>query len=148
MTVLVRWFLHQSVVPCYSILPKHENESENPSPRSFTFHVFAQLSLFVAVLQGVCCSYLTSYGKYALFSFLKGREKDQTGIKLISKLPTESGVSCYIEPTSLHADLPFATFSCFRLHHPQTQQKSAILASSKVGQKMGGTISHVAVPKL
>jgi len=35
---------------------------------------------------------MTSSCKYALFSFLKGREKDQTGKKqLTSKLLTESG---------------------------------------------------------
>jgi len=28
MTVLVRYFLHQSVIPCCSILPKYEKESE------------------------------------------------------------------------------------------------------------------------
>jgi hypothetical protein len=69
-TELVR----KPLLPCCSVLPKYENESENPSPRSlFTFHGFAQLSLLVAVCQGVCCSSLTSSCKYALFSFLKWR---------------------------------------------------------------------------
>jgi len=73
-TVLVRCFLRQSVVPCCSILPKYEKESENPSPRSsLTFHVFAQLSRLVAVRQGVCCFYLNFCRKYTLFSFLKWR---------------------------------------------------------------------------
>ena len=74
MRVLVRCFLRQSVVPCCSVLPKYEEESENPSPRSLlTFHGFAQLSHLVAVTQGVCCFNLTSFCKYALFSFLKWR---------------------------------------------------------------------------
>ena len=43
MTVLVSCFT--PVLPYYSILPKYEKESENPSPCSLlTFHVFAQLS--------------------------------------------------------------------------------------------------------
>ena len=71
-TVLVRCFLRQSVVPCCSILPKYEKESENTSPRSsLTFRVFTQLSHLVAVRQGLCCFYLNSCCKYALFSFLK-----------------------------------------------------------------------------
>ena len=73
-TLLVRCFLRQSVIPYCSILPKYEKESENPSPRSsLTFHVFAQLSHLVAMRQGVCCFYLDSCCKYALFSFLKWR---------------------------------------------------------------------------
>jgi hypothetical protein len=80
MTMLVRCVLRQSVVPCCSTVPKCKNESENPSPRSlFTFQVFALLSHLVAMRQGVCCFYLTSSWKYALFSFSKWREKDQTG---------------------------------------------------------------------
>ena len=47
---------------------------------------------------------------------------------------------------------PLPPSLCFRLQHPQTQQKSTILTSSKVSQKkvsfMGGIISHVAVTKL
>jgi hypothetical protein len=44
----------------------------------FNLPVFTQLSHPVAVCQGACCSSLTSSCKYALFSFLKGREEDQT----------------------------------------------------------------------
>ena len=41
MIVLARCFLRLSVIPCCSILPKYEKESENSSPRSsLTFHVF------------------------------------------------------------------------------------------------------------
>jgi hypothetical protein len=41
MTILVRCFLRQPLVPCYSILPKYEKKSENPSSRFLlTFHVF------------------------------------------------------------------------------------------------------------
>jgi hypothetical protein len=83
------------------------------------------------------------------------REKDQTGKKLTNNLLIEKGVSCYTGstiPTLRVPTCPLVAFSCFRLHHPQTQQKSAILTSSKLSQKevsfMGGTISHVAVNKL
>jgi hypothetical protein len=48
-TVLVRCFLRQPLVPCCSILPKYEKESENPSPRSLLTYVFAQLSYLVAL---------------------------------------------------------------------------------------------------
>jgi len=94
LAVLVRCFWRQSVVPCCSILPKHEEETENPSARSLlTCHVFAQLSYFVAVRQGMCWFYLTSYCEYALFSFFKLRQKDQNGKKKLAiKLPTERGI--------------------------------------------------------
>jgi hypothetical protein len=56
-------------------LPKYKKESENPLPCSLlTFHGFAQLSHLAAVRQGMCCFYVTSACKYALFSFLKGEE--------------------------------------------------------------------------
>jgi hypothetical protein len=81
MTVLVRCFLPQPLVHCCRTLPKNKNESENPSPRSvLTF----RLSHLMAVRQGVCCSCLTSSCKYALFSFLERRGKDQTGKTLTS----------------------------------------------------------------
>ena len=71
-TGLVRCFLRQPLVPCWSVLPQFENKTENPSPPSlFTFHVFAQLSHLIEV----CCSYVTSSCKYTLFSFLKGVRK-------------------------------------------------------------------------
>jgi len=92
MTVLVRCFLPQPLVPCCRTLPKkeNENESENPSPRSvLTF----ELSNFVAVRQGVICSYLTFSCKYALFSFLKRRGRDQTGKKLTNQLLIDSGTN-------------------------------------------------------
>lgn len=94
MTVLVRCFLRQTVVPCCSVLPKYEKISENPSPHALlTFHVFTHLSHLVAVRRGVCCCYLTSSCKYTLFGFLKGREKYWTVKKLNNYLPTSSGVS-------------------------------------------------------
>jgi hypothetical protein len=69
-TVFVMCSLHQPLVPCCSTSPKYKKESENPSPCSFlTYHSFAQLSHLVAVRQGMCCFYLTSACKYALFSF-------------------------------------------------------------------------------
>jgi len=73
-------------------IAKIRKESNNPSPRFLlTFHLFAQLSHLVAMRQGVCCYYLTSSFKYALFSFLKMREKDQTGKKLTNNLLIEKG---------------------------------------------------------
>ena len=115
-----------------------------------------RLSHLIAVRQGVCYSYLTSSCDYALFSFLKRRGKDQTDKKLTSQLLIDSWASLHTEltsPTLRVPTCPFATFSCFRLyHHPQTQQKSTVLTSSKVSQQevplMGGTISHIAVTKI
>jgi hypothetical protein len=64
-------------------IAKIRKEYDNHSPRSLlTFRVFAQLSHLVAMRQGVCCYYLTTSLKYALFSFLKMRQKDQTGKKI------------------------------------------------------------------
>jgi len=77
-------------------------------------------------------------------------ERDQTDKKLTNNLPPANGVSWHSKPTSptlLVPACPLATFSCFKLHYPHTQQKSAIVTSSKVSQ-MGGTISHVAIIKL
>jgi len=93
-TVFVRCFLRQPVVPCCSVLPKYEMVAENPSPRSLlTFHIVAQLSHLVAGRQAVCCCCLTSSCKYALFSFLKGKEKCLTVKRLNNKLSTQSAVS-------------------------------------------------------
>jgi hypothetical protein len=75
-------------------MAKIRKESDNPSLRSLlTFHVFATLSRLVAMRQGVCCYYPTSSFNYASFSFLKMREKDQTGKKLTNNLLIERGVS-------------------------------------------------------
>jgi hypothetical protein len=74
MTVLVRCFLHQSPIPCCSILQKYEKESENPLLlSSLTFYCFAQLTHLTAAHQDVCCFCLTVFCKYTLFSFLKWR---------------------------------------------------------------------------
>jgi len=71
---LVRCFLHQSAIPCYSILPKYEKESENPSLHSsLTFYCFAHLSHLIAVRQDVRRFYLTTFCKYTLLSVLKWR---------------------------------------------------------------------------
>ena len=44
--------LPHPALPFCSILPKYEKKSEDPSPLSFlTFHVFAELSQLVQVLQ-------------------------------------------------------------------------------------------------
>jgi hypothetical protein len=152
-TVIARCLLHHPLVPFCIILPKYEKESGNPSPCSLlTSHVFAQHLQLVAVRQGVCCCYLTSSCKYALFGFLKRRLKDQTGKKLTNKLLTEGGASWHLEPTSPTLRVPtfpLATFLCFRLHHPQTQRKPTIISSSNVSQKKVpltcGTISRVAI---
>ena len=117
MTEFVSCCLRQPHVPCCSVLPKYENESENSSPRSLlTFHVFAKLSRLIEVRQDVCCSYLNSSYQHTLFSFLKWREKDHNGKKLTRKLLTESGSSWRLEPTSPTPRTPtchIATFSCF-----------------------------------
>jgi hypothetical protein len=83
------------------------------------------------------------------------REKDQTGKKLTNNLLIERGVSWHTVPTNPTFCVPTCprfTFSCFRLHHSQTHQKSTILTSSSDSQKeasfMGGTMSQVAVTKL
>jgi hypothetical protein len=60
-TVLVTSLLSQSVVPCCSILPEYEKESEKPSPRPLlTSRIFAQLSHLVALRHFVCCFCLNS----------------------------------------------------------------------------------------
>jgi len=92
---------------------KNKNESENSSPRSV---LNFRLSHLVAVRQGVCCSYLTSSCKYALFSFLKRRGKDQTVKKLTSQLIIDSGASWHTELTSPTLFVPtchLATFFVF-----------------------------------
>jgi hypothetical protein len=103
----------------------------------------------------MCCSYLTSSYKYALFSFFKPDRKKHTGKQLTNRFLIESGTSWHSEPTCPTLSVPtypVATFLCFRVYHPQTKWKSTILSSSNVSQKevpfMGGTMSHVAVTKL
>jgi hypothetical protein len=97
--------------------------------------------------------------------FLKMEKRKQTAKKLTHKPPTERGVGWQIEPNSPTLRVPIChpvTFSCFRLHHPQTQEKSTILMGFQSYPKggtlhgwhtitcscnhtMGGTLSHVAV---
>ena len=74
---------------------------------------------------------------------------------LTSKLLTESGENWHTEPTCptlLVPRRPDTTFSCFRLHHPQTQRKSIILNSSYHCHKkvpfMSCTTTHAARIKL
>jgi hypothetical protein len=142
-------------LPFCSILPTYEKTSENPSLLSLlTFHAFAELSVCRSA-PDVCCSYMTSSCKYALFSFLNRTEKNHTGTQLTNKFLIESGASWHSEPTCPTLRVPtcpVATFLCFRLHHPQTQWKSTVLFSFNVSQKevplMGGTMLHVAVTKL
>ena len=73
---------------------------------------------------------------------------------LTNKLLTESGSNWHTEPTRPTLGEPnclWTIFSCFNLCHSQTQQKSAVLSSSKGNQKevsfRCGTISHVAGTK-
>jgi hypothetical protein len=119
------------------------------------FIVHTQFPDLVAVRQGVCCYSLSASFKYALFSFLKETDKDQTGKSLANKLLTESGSIRHTEPTNLTLCDPNClrpTFSSFKLCHSRTQKQSTVLTSSKGSQKevslRGGTKSHVAVTKL
>ena len=100
--VLVMSFLRHPAVPCCSILPEYEKESENPLPRPFlTFHISAKLSNLVAVRHCVCYFWLTSSCTYTSVIFLNWREK----VRLVtSMLITGSAASWHIEPTS--PDLP------------------------------------------